>query len=129
MLGGRRSGRNAAEGSYLPQPRVRFASGEERLLDDSLGPGFAVLSRGCRMGSEVGRELAEALGGRAITVRSAGVPGLDEDSVEDHTGRLSEWFRQHGADLAVVRPDRFVFGAVPLARLPELRTALGVEDP
>ncbi|AKQ68475.1 3-(3-hydroxy-phenyl)propionate hydroxylase [Myxococcus hansupus] len=129
VLGGRRSGRNAAEGSYLPQPRVRFASGEERLLDDSLGPGFAVLSRGCRMGSEVGRELADALGGRAITVRSAGVPGLDEDGVEDHTGRLSEWFRQNGADIAVVRPDRFVFGAVPLARLPELRTALGVEDP
>jgi len=127
MLGGRRSGRHAAEGSYLPQPRVRRASGEEHLLDDSLGTGFAVLSRGGGTGHDAARELAEALGARALTVRSAGVPGTDEDSVEDHTGRLSEWFRGHGADIAVVRPDRFVFGAVPLARLPELRAALGVE--
>jgi 3-(3-hydroxy-phenyl)propionate hydroxylase len=29
-------------------------------------------------------------------------------------------------DVDVVRPDRFVFGAAPLARLPELRTALGM---
>ncbi|QQR45987.1 bifunctional 3-(3-hydroxy-phenyl)propionate/3-hydroxycinnamic acid hydroxylase [Myxococcus xanthus] len=128
MLGGRRSGRKAAEGSYLPQPRVRRASGEEHLLDDSLGSGFAVLSRGGSPGMEVARELAESLGARAVTVRSAGVPGLGDDSVEDHTGRLSEWFREHGADVAVVRPDRFVFGAVPLARMPELRAALGVEE-
>lgn len=128
LLGGRRSGRRAAEGSYLPQPRVRRASGEEHLLDDSLGSGFAVLSRGGSPGTEVARELAEALGARAVTVRSAGVPGVGDDSVEDHTGRLSEWFREHGADVAVVRPDRFVFGAVPLARMPELRAALGVEE-
>ncbi|WP_426749593.1 bifunctional 3-(3-hydroxy-phenyl)propionate/3-hydroxycinnamic acid hydroxylase [Myxococcus sp. Y35] len=129
VLGGRRSGRNAPEGSYLPQPRVRWASGEERLLDDRLGTGFAVLSRGGSPGADAARELAEALGGRAITVRAAGVPGLYEDDVEDHTGRLSEWFRQHEADIAVVRPDRFVFGAVPLARLPEMRAALGVDEP
>jgi 3-(3-hydroxy-phenyl)propionate hydroxylase len=52
---------------------------------------------------------------------------MDSRTVEDHTGRLAEWFTRHGVDVAVVRPDRFVFGAVPLARLPEVRTALGVD--
>ena len=46
--------------------------------------------------------------------------------VEDPTGRLTEWFTRHDVDVAVVRLDRFVFGAVPLSGLPELRTALGV---
>ncbi|MFP2930713.1 bifunctional 3-(3-hydroxy-phenyl)propionate/3-hydroxycinnamic acid hydroxylase [Pyxidicoccus sp. 3LG] len=126
LLGGRRSGRDAPEGSYFPQPRVRLHSGEERLLDDTLGPGFAVLSRRNGLATEEARALAEALGGRAITVGSAGVRSTGPGDVEDHTGRLAEWFTRHAVDVAVVRPDRFVFGAVPLARLPELRTALGV---
>ncbi|MFP2908576.1 bifunctional 3-(3-hydroxy-phenyl)propionate/3-hydroxycinnamic acid hydroxylase [Pyxidicoccus sp. 3LFB2] len=124
LLGGRRSTRNAPEGSYLPQPRVRLASGEERLLDDPLGIGFAVLSRKHGPATEAARNLANALEGRAITVAPAGLSSTDLETVEDHTGKLTEWFVRHGVDIAVVRPDRFVFGAVPLARLPELRTAL-----
>ncbi|WP_164007114.1 bifunctional 3-(3-hydroxy-phenyl)propionate/3-hydroxycinnamic acid hydroxylase [Pyxidicoccus trucidator] len=124
LLGGRRSGRSAPEGSYFPQPRVRLASGEERLLDDALGSGFAVLSRKNGPATEAARDLADALDGKAITVVPAGLSSTEEGSVEDHTGKLAEWFTRHGVDVAVVRPDRFVFGAVPLARLPELRTAL-----
>jgi 3-(3-hydroxy-phenyl)propionate hydroxylase len=127
LLGGRRSGRAAPEGSYFPQPRVRLSSGEERLLDNTLGPGFAVLSRKNGPATEAAHALAEALGGTAVTVGPAGLSSTDSLTVEDHTGRLAEWFTRHGVDLAVVRPDRFVFGAVPLARLPELRTALGVD--
>ncbi|MCP3138692.1 bifunctional 3-(3-hydroxy-phenyl)propionate/3-hydroxycinnamic acid hydroxylase MhpA [Pyxidicoccus xibeiensis] len=127
LLGGRRSGRTAPEGSYFPQPRVRLPSGEERLLDDALGTGFAVLSRSRGPATEAARGLAEALGGRAVTVVPAGVRSTDFGSVEDHTGRLAEWFTRHAVDVAAVRPDRFVFGAVPLARLPELRTALGLQ--
>ncbi|NMO18836.1 bifunctional 3-(3-hydroxy-phenyl)propionate/3-hydroxycinnamic acid hydroxylase [Pyxidicoccus fallax] len=126
LLGGRRSGRDAPEGSYLPQPRVRLSSGEERLFDDALGSGFAVLSRKNSPATDAARGLAEALGGRAVTVGPAGMRSTGAAAVEDHTGRLAEWFTRHGVDLAVVRPDRFVFGAVPLARLQELRTALGM---
>ncbi|MBZ4422976.1 hypothetical protein [Myxococcus sp. RHSTA-1-4] len=110
----------------FPQPRVRLASGEERLLDDALGPGFAVLSRQGGPAVEAAQELAEALGGRALTLLPAGMRSTDSDAVEDHTGRLAEWFTRHGVDVTVVRPDRFVFGAVPLARLPVLRKALGL---
>lgn len=126
LLGGRRSGRDAPEGSYFPQPRVRLPSGEERLLDDSLGAGFAVLSRKGGPATEAAHELAEALGGRALSVGPPGMRSQGPVEVEDHTGRLAEWFTRHGVDLAVVRPDRFVFGAVPLARVLELRTALGL---
>lgn len=127
LLGGRRSGRTAPEGSYFPQPRVRLATGEEQLLDDTLGSGFAVLSRKNGPATEAARALAEALGGTSVTVGPAGLSSTDARSVQDHTGRLAEWFNLHGVDVAVVRPDRFVFGAVPMARLPELRTALGVD--
>jgi 3-(3-hydroxy-phenyl)propionate hydroxylase len=126
MLGGRRSGASAPEGSYFPQPRVRLVSGEERLLDDTLGPGFAVLSRRSSPATEAAQALAEALGGKAVTVSPAGMRSVSGAEVEDHTDRLAEWFTRHGVDLAVVRPDRFVFGAVPLTRLSELRTALGL---
>jgi 3-(3-hydroxy-phenyl)propionate hydroxylase len=127
LLGGRRSGRTAPEGSYFPQPPVRLVSGEVRLLDDTLGSGFAVLSRKNGPATEAAQDLADALEGRAITVSPAGVSVTDVESVEDHTGRLTEWFTRHGVDLAVVRPDRFVFGAVPLARLSELHTALRLD--
>ena len=125
LLGGRRSSHDAPEGSYFPQPRVRLASGEERLLDDTLGSGFAVLSRRGGAASEAARGLAQTLGGRALTVCPAGMRSTDPAEVEDPTGRLAQWFTRHGVDLVVVRPDRFVFGAVPLSRLPELRVALG----
>ncbi|NMO19827.1 bifunctional 3-(3-hydroxy-phenyl)propionate/3-hydroxycinnamic acid hydroxylase [Pyxidicoccus fallax] len=126
LLGGRRSGHDAPEGSYFPQPRVRLASGEERLLDDTLGSGFAVLSRKRESATRAARGLAMALGGRAVTVGPAGMRSTGSDEVEDFTGKLEGWFTRHGVDFAVVRPDRFVFGAVPLGRLHALHTALGV---
>jgi 3-(3-hydroxy-phenyl)propionate hydroxylase len=127
LLGGRRSGRHALEGSYFPQPRVRLATGEERLLDDALGTGFAVLSRKNSPAAEAAQQLARELGGTSVTVVPAGLSVTDARGVGDYTGRLAEWFTRHGVDVVVVRPDRFVFGAVPLARLQELRTALGVD--
>jgi 3-(3-hydroxy-phenyl)propionate hydroxylase len=125
LLGGRRAGRDVPEGSYFPQPPVRLASGEERLLDDTLGTGFAVVSRKRGPATEAARGLAEALGARCVTVSPEGTRSADPAEVEDGTGRLEAWFTRHGVDVAVVRPDRFVLGAVPLARLPELHTAVG----
>ncbi|MET0400930.1 MAG: bifunctional 3-(3-hydroxy-phenyl)propionate/3-hydroxycinnamic acid hydroxylase, partial [Cystobacter sp.] len=43
MLGGARGHRGAPEGTYLPQPWVEASEGGRVLLDEVLGPGFAVL--------------------------------------------------------------------------------------
>ncbi len=128
-LGGKGAGSEAAQGTYFIQPRVRLESGEEVLLDDTLGNDFTVMCRADAPEAELAaaRALAESLGGRLLTFRpeqkeaKAAAP-----AVVDVTGKLTEWFSRNTADVVVLRPDRFVFGAVKSARLPELREALGV---
>lgn len=124
-LGGGRAG---AAGTYFPQPRVKLESGEEVLLDDVLGQDFTVL---CREGAaeverEAAEELAGLLGGRLLTVLPAEAKRARGAAVVDVTGRLGAWFSRHTADVVVLRPDRFVFGAVEAGHVPELRQALGV---
>ncbi|GHH02440.1 bifunctional 3-(3-hydroxy-phenyl)propionate/3-hydroxycinnamic acid hydroxylase [Comamonas sp. JC664] len=123
----------ADKGEYFIQPRVQLESGEEVLLDDTLGNDFTVLCRWNAPSAELeaARELAASLGGRMLTFRPPSEAARDaaEDAapaVVDVTGKLTDWFSQHAADVVVLRPDRFVFGAVQARRLPELREALGV---
>ncbi|HZI14655.1 MAG TPA: bifunctional 3-(3-hydroxy-phenyl)propionate/3-hydroxycinnamic acid hydroxylase [Myxococcus sp.] len=117
-------GRSGAAGTYFPQPPVRLASGEEVLLDDALGQDFSVL---CREGAgEAAGELARSLGGRRVTVLPAHAAARDE-AVVDVSGKLEAWFSRHTADVVVLRPDRFVFGAVKAEHLAALREALGVQ--
>ncbi|MCP3142932.1 bifunctional 3-(3-hydroxy-phenyl)propionate/3-hydroxycinnamic acid hydroxylase MhpA [Pyxidicoccus xibeiensis] len=129
-FGGKPAAGKAAEGTYFPQPRVRLESGEEVLLDDTLGNDFTVLCRHDAPAAELAaaRGLAESLGGRLLTFRPSaqGPAKADAPAVEDVTGKLTEWFSRYTADVVVLRPDRFVFGAVKSQRLPELRQALGV---
>ncbi|QQR44422.1 bifunctional 3-(3-hydroxy-phenyl)propionate/3-hydroxycinnamic acid hydroxylase [Myxococcus xanthus] len=120
------------KGEYFIQPRVKLPSGEEVLLDDTLGNEFTVLCRGNAPSAELeaARELAESLGGRMMTFHppAEAVDEASEDApaVVDVTGKLADWFSKHAADVVVLRPDRFVYGAVRSRRLPELREALGV---
>ncbi|NMO17091.1 bifunctional 3-(3-hydroxy-phenyl)propionate/3-hydroxycinnamic acid hydroxylase [Pyxidicoccus fallax] len=128
-FGGPKVDPKAAEGSYFIQPKVRLESGEEVLLDQTLGNDFTVLCRWDAPAAELAaaRELAESLGGRLVTFRPAQqTPKAEAPAVVDVTGKLTEWFSRHAADVVVLRPDRFVFGAVKAQRLPELRSALGV---
>ncbi|MFP2928428.1 bifunctional 3-(3-hydroxy-phenyl)propionate/3-hydroxycinnamic acid hydroxylase [Pyxidicoccus sp. 3LG] len=120
-----------AEGTYFPQPRVRLESGEEVLLDDTLGNDFTVLCRHDASAAELdsARALAESLGGRLLTFRPTeddAQAKAEAPAVVDVTGKLTEWFSRYTADVVVLRPDRFVFGAVKAQRLPELKEALGV---
>ncbi|NTX10689.1 bifunctional 3-(3-hydroxy-phenyl)propionate/3-hydroxycinnamic acid hydroxylase [Myxococcus sp. CA056] len=118
----------SAEGTYFIQPKVRLQSGKEVLLDDAIGNDFAVLCRANAPSAQVAaaRGLAEALGARLLAVQSSGADGSEVPAVEDITGKLGDWFSRHDSDVVVLRPDRFVFGAVKAERLPELRDALGV---
>ena len=128
-LGGKGAGASAAQGTYFIQPRVRLESGKEVLLDDTLGNDFTVMCRADApaVALTAARELAQSLGGKLLTF----IPAVQEQQAEssavvDVTGKLTEWFSRHTADVVVLRPDRFVFGAVKAGRLPELREALGV---
>jgi len=126
LLGGRR-GEDAPEGSCLPQPRVETAEGARARLDDVMGPGFGVLVRGDAPGElwREARALAESLGMVAWSVLPATHAGpVSPDAVVDVDGRLGAWFSRHAVDVVVVRPDRYVYGAVPAARFADLQRSL-----
>jgi 3-(3-hydroxy-phenyl)propionate hydroxylase len=114
LAGGRRRTGTAAEGSYLPQPRVGLASGGPVLLDDVLGLRFAVLvlaeaAESVRQSAEA---LAAELGGVCLRVLPAArAAEARTGDVVDLEGKLAAWFAGHHADAAVVRPDRYVYGA------------------
>jgi len=107
-------------GRMLPQPMVETADGEQVRLDEVLGPWFAILGFGCDplarlTGDE--RDAAHRFRPRVVKVvesragaRHRGQPCASRDSlvVEDVDNHLRPWFRAHGRDIALVRPDRCV---------------------
>ncbi len=123
ILGGARSSSGASEGSYFPQPRVLTAAGFRVRLDELLGPGFAVVGLDCDPRAAVGEAAPwSALGARFVRILSQGT-GEGADGV-DETGRLAAWFRGRGAAVAIVRPDRVVYGASSAAGAARLAGAL-----
>ncbi len=123
-----RSRWGGAEGRLMPQPLLRGPDGRRRLLDELIGPGFALIGAGTDPRStldEASLALWQSMGARFVSVYPFGrlpqgavgqaVPaGLIE--AEDPDGSFHAWWRRSGADkgfVAVVRPDRFVFALVP----------------
>ncbi|NUT49906.1 MAG: bifunctional 3-(3-hydroxy-phenyl)propionate/3-hydroxycinnamic acid hydroxylase [Saccharothrix sp.] len=90
----------------FPQPEV-VVGGTRRLLDDVLGPDFAVIGPGVDAGTA-----RDWTGPRArfLRVVAAGGPHAEDDLV-DVTGTLTAWFARHRAEVVVLRPDRFVHAA------------------
>jgi 3-(3-hydroxy-phenyl)propionate hydroxylase len=126
LVGGARSHRQAPEGEYFPQPRVALPNGGEVRLDEALGPGFSVvvhpdIKDASRRAAEA---LAESVGARCVGFLPAGSGPALPGEVVDVEGKLSAWFRQHQVEVAVVRPDRYVFGAVRGSHLSWLSSAL-----
>ncbi|MEU4806217.1 bifunctional 3-(3-hydroxy-phenyl)propionate/3-hydroxycinnamic acid hydroxylase [Actinosynnema sp. NPDC023587] len=98
-------GHRAPIGTMFPQPDV--AVGGRRVpLDDVLGAEFAVVGPGV--------DAATAIGWRGPVARFVRIapPGADAPAdittVEDVDGALTAWFAEHGTDVVVLRPDRFV---------------------
>lgn len=120
ISGGRRRSGRAPEGSYFPQPRVRTPAGDRVLLDELLGPGFAIVGLDCDPRPLFDAPaLASAIGARFVTILSKGTGTSINPEVtvagEDESGALTAWFRRHRAQVAVVRPDRFVYGVADAA--------------
>jgi len=111
----------APAGELLVQPRVRLGGGPPRLLDDAIGPRFAVIAGGDpeRLLAPASRDLLARIDARV----------LGADDFTDLDGWLDEVLERHAG--LVVRPDRYVFGvardAASLdALVRRLGTALGV---
>ena len=89
-------------GELFPQPLVRATAGAELLMDDAIGADIAVV----------------AMGGAALNPSDLGVGrpvplivvGENADApFVAISGCLDEWFRERGASVAVLRPDRYVY--------------------
>jgi hypothetical protein len=94
-------------GTLLPQFRVAVG-GTTALLDDAIGPGAVLFARaGEHLVPYAVRQHLEQAGVRVITV---GV-GRDSD-VDDPERSFTSWFDAHDISYVLVRPDRYVFGAV-----------------
>lgn len=109
--------RTSPVGKMFIQPKVTLESGEVTLLDNVIGPNFAVIGWGCNPlwgMSESQIQQWQALGTRFIQVVPDTQIHTDQDNhdgvtrIGDTQNRLRAWFAQHNAALVVMRPDRFV---------------------
>lgn len=107
-------------GSMIVQPRVQRADGQQVLLDEALGSGFAALGLGVdplTTLDESSRQFWARLGARTFKVLPQGqLPRASEGPCEellDGSGLLTQWFEQHRGQVVLVRPDRFVAAMLP----------------
>ena len=106
-------------GTYFIQPVVKDEAGNILLLDQLLGPNFAILGVGHDPAAHI-HPVDQSLPLRAAQIvqrrdKSAKAekptPIAQTLQIEDHTGTLTAWFAEKKIDFILLRPDRFVFGA------------------
>lgn len=134
-----RKTRRGPEGRLLPQPLVRCGDGKQHLLDEVLGNGYAIIGLGVDPRTKLSvaeintwKSLdanfvaAYPRGGRPQGKVGRHSPqGLIE--IEDFYGELFKWMKEHGngaGSIAVIRPDRIVFGVVHANELSNATHAL-----
>lgn len=97
-------GSHELAGSRFMQPRVRASIGmgdDEQLLDDVIGPNFAIVSREKVTLVETTEQwFTGQLGGVVVQL------GIDFEVIGD---RLEQWMDKHEIQNLLVRPDRHIF--------------------
>ncbi|MCP9273217.1 bifunctional 3-(3-hydroxy-phenyl)propionate/3-hydroxycinnamic acid hydroxylase [Mycolicibacterium arenosum] len=120
-------------GTLFIQPRVDTRDVQNVLLDDVIGPGFAVLSwnnNPRKLLGDIAFQRWKALGATFIALRPMTQlkwPGHDDPEVVvvgDRTGALKAWFDGHAESVLFLRPDRCIAGACIAQLAPELSAAL-----
>ena len=110
----RAGARHTLVGRLFPQPRVRAEDGREALLDDLLGPGFALVVRSPRAAAVL-PVLQKApwrdLDARAVAMREIGPASPRLARFDDH--------------IFLVRPDRYVAACIPISELEKGEAAVG----
>ncbi|MEU4839685.1 bifunctional 3-(3-hydroxy-phenyl)propionate/3-hydroxycinnamic acid hydroxylase [Nocardia testacea] len=123
----------SAVGTLFIQPRVATRARPGVLLDEALGPWFAVLCWNNQPRKVLGDaefELWKALGARFVEARPAtqlhwtGHDDPDVVVVGDSTGALKKWFDAQLDSVLFLRPDRCIAGASIAQHAPELGVAL-----
>jgi len=121
--------RRTLVGRLYPQPRVRTAEGQEVLLDDVLGPGFAILVRSHRT-EAVLPALASSpwrdLDARIIVMRPDGgevnLPGV---TCVRELGTPAPRLARFSDHVILLRPDRYVAACVAVGDLEKGAQAVG----
>jgi len=113
---------------FLQRP-VTLPDGSVVPLDDALGLDFALVAYDCNPRDALDPETLERftqLGGRLVHIAPAqtSAESAPPGTVRDHTGALQEWFAAHAMQVALVRPDRYVFGGGPVTDSPALMQQL-----
>ncbi|CDO90860.1 3-(3-hydroxyphenyl)propionate hydroxylase [Mycobacterium triplex] len=120
-------------GTLFIQPRVDTRTRQDVLLDDVLGPWFAVLCWNNNPRKILGDEAFakwKALGARFVALRPqtqlhwTGHDDPDVVVVGDRTGGLKAWFDVHPESVVFLRPDRCIAGACIAQLSPELSASL-----
>jgi 3-(3-hydroxy-phenyl)propionate hydroxylase len=100
--------------NLFDQAVVETHHGEPEYIDNLLGPGFALLFFNYhpdQVMTPATRARWEQMGTRFVRVVPAGERLVSESDVRDPSGTLDRWrARVGGVDVAVIRPDRQVFG-------------------
>ncbi|MDT5176354.1 MAG: 3-(3-hydroxy-phenyl)propionate hydroxylase, partial [Mycobacterium sp.] len=120
-------------GTLFIQPRVDTRENHNVLLDDVIGPGFAVLAWNNNPRSLLGDAAIarwKALGATFIAARPltqlhwTGHDDSEVTIVGDRTGALKSFFDAHAESVLFLRPDRCIAGACIAQLAPELSTSL-----
>lgn len=126
--------RSGPEGEQIPQPQLMGRDGRRQLLDDAAGEGFSLIG----FGTDPRATLAPAelsvlagldarylaiypVGGRPQGTQAASSTPKGLLELEDIYDALSAWMKRVGAgagQVAILRPDKFVYALVPAEELP-----------
>ncbi|MEZ0350211.1 bifunctional 3-(3-hydroxy-phenyl)propionate/3-hydroxycinnamic acid hydroxylase [Mycobacterium sp. pR1184] len=126
-------GAQSPVGTLFIQPRVDTRTQQDVLLDDVLGPWFAVLCWNNNPRKILGDQAFakwKALGARFVALRPQTQlhwPGHDDPDVVvvgDRTGGLKSWFDVHSESVVFLRPDRCIAGACIAQLSPDLSASL-----
>lgn len=117
-------------GLLLLQRPVTLSDGRIAPLDEAIGMRFALVGYNCNAVEVLADEALTRftqLGGVVLHIAppdatQALAPGPAQ--VRDHTGELQRWFESEAMQVALVRPDRYLFGGGALAVLPALMLQL-----
>jgi 3-(3-hydroxy-phenyl)propionate hydroxylase len=108
----------APVGHFSPQDEVEL-DGKRGLLDDVIGWGFTLLAVDADPLEHVGdpqKAILDAIGARCFRLSAEPRAG----ALIDVTGTLRGFLEGYGAEVVLIRPDFYVFGAGSLEQLPAL---------
>ena len=125
LSGGRRHGPYALEGTLFPQPHVRTLSGASIFLDEVLGHSFALLGSNVDPRQTLGTDALsfwQDLSTHFVIVvhpesSFTAQPGENVHVVHDREGVIAKWFGRQDSHIAILRPDRYVFGVCSASSL------------